>query len=79
MEAAKEELERAGQQAKAAQSVESRLAGIKGELNRMNQQLLEVRVQAAVASTRLVRLDNPILAARLESLKSGMLELMHSP
>lgn len=61
------------------QEVEARLGQLQLELAEMQYKALELRVQAAVAANRLVRLDNPILLAKMDALRDAILEQIRQP
>ena len=68
MRTAREELQRRELNAQQFQALESHLAKMTLELDGMHSKTLELRVKAAILGNRLVRLDNPILLAKMESL-----------
>lgn len=47
------------------------------ELEEMHGKALELRVQAAIAKNRLVRLDSPILFGKMNALKDALLQQLN--
>ena len=79
MHSAREELCKSEEHAQLVQGIDARIDKMRLELEAMHFQTLELRVQAAIAGNRAVRLDNPIIAARMASLHETLLELLQEP
>lgn len=79
MRSAREELCRSEEHAQLVQGIDARIDKMRLELEAMHFQTLELRVQAAIAGNRAVRLDNPIVAARMASLRESLLEMLREP
>ncbi len=58
------------------QDLDSRLERMRLEAEEMQAKMLELRVQTAINANRLVRLDNPIVFSRLDTLQAELEALM---
>lgn len=72
MASARHELQQRELTAQKFQTLDSHLEGIKGELASMHLKTLELRVQTAILGNRFVRLDNPIIMAKLDDLAARL-------
>lgn len=68
-----------GEQMRLAQEMEDRIERLQIEIAAMEMKALQLRVQAATASNRLVRLDSPIVFGRLAALKEELLQQINEP
>lgn len=76
MASAREQLRRCEGNAKMYQGIDSQLEHLKLELDVMHAKTLALRVQTAINGNRLVRLDNPIVMAKMEALQQQLEDLM---
>ena len=79
MRSARQELCKAEEYARLVQGIDARIDKMRLDLEAMHLQALELRVQAAIAGNRLVRLDNPVIAAKMASLHESLLEMLLEP
>ena len=79
MRECEEDLKNHESSARLYNDMEARLAKTKQELDQMLTQTLELRVQTAISGNRLIRLDNPIVLSKLQSLHESMTSLMSLP
>ena len=66
-------------QIQGVQTIDTRLDRMQLELDEMHGKALELRVQAAIAANRLIRLDSPILFAKMDALKESLQQLLNEP
>jgi hypothetical protein len=76
MACAREQLRRCEGNAKIYQSIDSHLEKLKLELDEMHVKTLALRVQTAINGNRLVRLDNPIVNSKMDSLQQQLEDMM---
>jgi len=76
MASAREQLRRCEGNAKMYQGIDSHLELLKLELDEMHAKTLALRVQTAINGNRLIRLDNPIVMAKVDSLQRQLEDMM---
>lgn len=79
MQSARDELQRRELNADNFQSLDSHLERLKLDVESMHSKTLELRVKAAILSNRIVRLDNPIIMAKMDNLAEQLEQLMRQP
>lgn len=69
---AREDLERRKLNAHLFQDLESRLATMKQEQEEMRSRVLGLKVQTAILGNRFIRLDSPLVMAKIERLEAKL-------